>query len=271
MISEQELRKLQLIQLEILNIVADICNKHNLNYWLDGGTLLGAVRHGGYIPWDDDIDIGLLRKDYNKLLKILPKELPDHLILQTSKTDKYYKYDWAKVRDLYSEAISSSTVKSKHKYRGLRIDIFAFDYVPGNMFFRKIQLLIINTRMFFKSDIKTMQNITQLKKITHKIGQIIPCFIFNIPYYLTIKLSNLLFSKYISCYFQVPNSYPRNLKPKDCYFPLSEIKFEDTMHKCPAKINCYLKSLYGDNYMTPIKYPLHLKEIKYFDKSIPKS
>jgi len=266
MISEQELRKLQLIQLEILNTVADICNKHNLKYWLDGGTLLGAVRHGGYIPWDDDIDIGLLRKDYNKLLKILPKELPDNFVLQTSKTDKYYKYDWAKVRDRYSEAVSMSKVKPKHKYKGLRIDIFAFDYVPKHKYLQKLQLLVINIRMFFRNDIRTMKKLTSIKKIIHKTGQILPDFIFNIPYYLTIKLSNLLCNKYISCYFQVPNSYPRNLKPVECYFPLSEIKFENTMHKCPANINCYLKSLFGNNYMTPVKYPVHLKEIKYFDK-----
>jgi len=266
MISEQELRKLQLLQLDMLNIVADICNKHNLKYWLDGGTLLGAVRHGGYIPWDDDIDIGLLRKDYNKLLKILPEELPDNLVLQTSKTDKYFKYDWAKVRDRFSEAVSTSNVKPKHKYKGLRIDIFTFDYVPENRILQKTQLLIINTRMFFRNDTGTMQKMTPLKKMVHKIGQILPDFVFNIPYRITIKLSNLLCNKYISCYFQVPNSYPRNLKPTECYFPLSEVTFENIKHKSPANIDCYLKSLFGNNYMTPVKYPVHLKEIKYFDK-----
>ena len=66
------LRDIQLLYVELLRFVDNVCKKHEINYWLDGGTLLGAVRHGGFIPWDDDVDLTMLRKDYNKLLEVLP-------------------------------------------------------------------------------------------------------------------------------------------------------------------------------------------------------
>ena len=77
------LRACQLKQLSILKEVDRICRKHKLSYWLDGGTLLGAMRHGGFIPWDDDIDIGMTLEDMQAFMKVAPSELPDTLFLQT--------------------------------------------------------------------------------------------------------------------------------------------------------------------------------------------
>ncbi|MFR5941210.1 MAG: phosphorylcholine transferase LicD [Parabacteroides merdae] len=82
---ENELRSCQLKQLEILKIFDRICRKHNLRYWIDGGTLLGAVRHKGFIPWDDDLDVAMPSEDYKKLDQIIQSELPDHLFWQTPK------------------------------------------------------------------------------------------------------------------------------------------------------------------------------------------
>lgn len=81
------LRKVQLKMLDILRTVDTICKKHNIEYVLDGGSLLGAVRHGGFIPWDDDLDITVMRKDFKRLRKILPKELPSNLVYQDCTTD----------------------------------------------------------------------------------------------------------------------------------------------------------------------------------------
>ena len=84
------LRDAQMLMVEILEDVHNLCEKHGLKYFLDGGTLIGAVRHKGFIPWDDDIDIGMPREDYEKFIEIAKKELPDNLFLQTFETDKYY-------------------------------------------------------------------------------------------------------------------------------------------------------------------------------------
>lgn len=86
------LRKVQMIQLGILLEFDRICKKHNIPYQLFAGTLLGSIRHEGFIPWDDDIDLAILRKDYDRFLEIAPKELDDRYFLQTYETDnEYYK------------------------------------------------------------------------------------------------------------------------------------------------------------------------------------
>ena len=86
--SQQNLRACQLKQLAILEEIDKICKRHKIEYWLDGGTLLGAVRHGGFIPWDDDIDIGMSLEDEKRFEEIAPKELPDWLYLQTPQSDR---------------------------------------------------------------------------------------------------------------------------------------------------------------------------------------
>ena len=124
------LRRAQLRMLEILKVVDDICTKHGIQYTLDGGTLLGAVRHGGFIPWDDDIDINVTREDLAKLRKILPRELPSHLVYQDYFTDPYYPTLIAKVREkdsyMYEEPCTD-----KLKEKGIFIDIIPIEEVPN--------------------------------------------------------------------------------------------------------------------------------------------
>ena len=115
---------------EMLRVIDGICHRHGLRYWLCSGTLLGAVRHEGYIPWDDDLDIEMMRPDYDRLMEILPRELPEDMALQTPDTDAGYFFCYAKVRDrrsrlsetndydrISSTAASSSTFSLTRKCR----------------------------------------------------------------------------------------------------------------------------------------------------------
>lgn len=96
------LRKAQLRMVEILKEVDKICRRHNIPYYLEGGTLLGAIRHHGFIPWDDDLDISVLKKDFPRLKKALQNELPENLIYQDRWTDFNCPIIFAKVRDKHS-------------------------------------------------------------------------------------------------------------------------------------------------------------------------
>ena len=122
-----DLRKAQLRMLEILVAVDKICRKHNIPYWLDYGTLLGAVRHGGFIPWDDDLDISMMKEDYDRFLAIAPKELPEQFVVQNTHTEKYFPHMFSKIVDLQSETNRFGKIEYSHcrqKHRGLWIDVF---------------------------------------------------------------------------------------------------------------------------------------------------
>lgn len=124
------LRRQQMRMLELLVEVDRICKKHHISYWLSSGTLIGAARHGGFIPWDDDLDIEMQLADYNRLMRILPDELPPTMALQTTRTDKNYFYFYAKVRDRRSFLAESNHYDRKWKERGIYIDIFPFYRQP---------------------------------------------------------------------------------------------------------------------------------------------
>ena len=98
MVDAETLRKAQLKMVDILVAIDDICKKHDIEYFLAYGTLLGAVRHKGFIPWDDDCDICMMRADYEKFVQIAKRELPKNLFLQNSDTDPNFPRTMTKVR-----------------------------------------------------------------------------------------------------------------------------------------------------------------------------
>jgi len=125
MIDPKVLRKAQLIMLDMLIEFDAVCKKHQLKYWLDSGTLLGAVRHQGFIPWDDDIDISMPVEDYNKFLKIARSELSSEIFFQTSKTDENFKFDYIKLRSNKASIVEfHEKDKSIAYHQGVFIDIF---------------------------------------------------------------------------------------------------------------------------------------------------
>ena len=125
MIDPEILRKAQLIMLDMLIEFDAICKKHQLHYWLDSGTLLGAVRHQGFIPWDDDIDLSMPIEDYNKLLKIAQTELSSEVFFQTSQTDKGFKFDYIKLRSNKASIVEFHEKDEDIQYhQGVFVDIF---------------------------------------------------------------------------------------------------------------------------------------------------
>ena len=124
-------KQLQEVELEIFKHFLCICKQENLHYFLIGGTLLGAVRHKGFIPWDDDIDVGMPRSDYDKFISCAQKHLPPHYFLQTHQTDSEYPYPFAKIRDnrtLYKEQLLDK-LNINH---GIWIDIFPLDFCAAH-------------------------------------------------------------------------------------------------------------------------------------------
>lgn len=139
---KEDLRKLQLIQLEMLLEVDRICRKYNIEYFLSSGTALGAVRHKGFIPWDDDLDVRMARKEYVKFCEACKKDLDTvRFFLQNDKTDSEYRWGYAKVRRKGTEYIRSGQEAIKC-FSGVSIDIFIIDNVPDNFLLRIFHLWI---------------------------------------------------------------------------------------------------------------------------------
>ncbi|MDF2567632.1 MAG: lipopolysaccharide cholinephosphotransferase [Oscillospiraceae bacterium] len=128
---DEELQRIKETELEILEKIHYLCEKHHLRYYLLGGTLLGAVRHKGFIPWDDDIDIGIPRKDYEKFLEIAQKELPDFLTVQAPGIVKPYPYFFAKVVNNRTTLVED-VVKHLGITTGVYVDIFPLDGFPSD-------------------------------------------------------------------------------------------------------------------------------------------
>lgn len=122
--------------LSMLEQVLAICEKYDLRVYGVGGTALGAVRHNGFIPWDDDIDVALPRPDFERFLQVAQSELPEGLFLQTYRTDPDYRFPFAKVRDDRTTFFETST-RHLHIHRGIFVDLFPVDGYPDSEKIRK--------------------------------------------------------------------------------------------------------------------------------------
>lgn len=125
-----ELRALQMVELEIMRIFTEICDRHNLRYYIVGGTMLGAVRHKGFIPWDDDMDVGMPRLDYEKFMEIAPAELPEGFAVRSFRHDESYDRCFSKLVNTRVVLTNDSNTVQTTEFAWL--DIFPFDGMPGS-------------------------------------------------------------------------------------------------------------------------------------------
>lgn len=123
------LRKVQLTQLEITKEIRRVCEENDIAYFLSDGTFLGAVRHQGFIPWDDDMDVGMLRADYEKFCRIAPEKLGKNFVFQNWYTDPNYGLPFGKVLKRGTLYVENKKTK-RLKENGFYVDIFPFDYAP---------------------------------------------------------------------------------------------------------------------------------------------
>lgn len=145
-----ELRQLQLAELEILKAFDRVCEANGLHYFLSGGTCLGAVRHRGFIPWDDDIDVAMPYADYLRFLELGQVALGDAYFLQTTATDESFQLSYARVRKNHTTMIRSW--EPDHGHHGIWMDIFPLIGVGGKLDFRIKRLLIPATNLLCFTD-----------------------------------------------------------------------------------------------------------------------
>ena len=227
------LRKAQLRMLDMLLYLDKVCKEQNIAYCLDGGNVLGAVRHGGFIPWDDDVDITLTKSNYIKLCNYLKKHSHPQYVLQDHSTDSGYYGFWSVLRDKKSEYLQDDDRHKMRKYRGLQIDIFPVEKYH-------VQLLQSYSARLEHKYRKLFAN--QHKKI------------YAFCFFLQDKVLNKLFRliglafgsrKYYS--YSYGSSFLQRIAVKD-YLPYSNIEFEGHRFSAPHNVKGYLISMYGKDY-----------------------
>ena len=166
------------VLLDILEEIMRVCDKYNLRWTLEGGSLLGAIRHNGFIPWDDDIDVVMPREDYDKFVNVLPKELPPYLFMQTTATDIEFHIPHVMVRDSRTTGIDIDHIKWGKKFNmGIRVDVLALDGMPDTLVGRWMMRHLVS---FFVACVS--RDPTQIKKmpLLHKLKYVLAEIVYRI-------------------------------------------------------------------------------------------
>ncbi len=238
---QQQLRACQLKQLAILEVIDGICRKHTIPYWLDGGTLLGAVRHGGFIPWDDDIDIAMREEDMQRFVDVAPQELPQGLILQTPQNQQDSTEPVAKVRYLNSFYVEPGDNMAAQYEKGLFVDIFPMTDYPTlpRKLVKRITLGISKSySILHKPHYYSLRSFAEFFWFG---GKFLCCralwAVLSACCRKDTYISNIL----------INNGYGI-MHRQDSVFPLGTIAFEGKTFSAPARPDAYLSDLYR-NYM----------------------
>ena len=247
---EINVTELKKIQIDILDYVNDFCKKNGIKYWIDAGTLIGAVRHKGYIPWDDDIDLGMLREDYDKFCTLFNRETNERYRVHNCENDPTFRYGYSKVMD-------HSTVLYEPDENGVKeavnIDVFVYDNAPDSNLILKWMYL---KRNFYRALRSFQYNYTsfgsQTKIVTTRIFRkvLTPYFkgkpenycvqkiVENSKLYAnkkTNRIGNFVGSIVICC-------------DKALFDRTVNLEFNGKMYPAPVGYHEYLTALYG-NYM----------------------
>lgn len=250
------IRDLQMVCLDILKEVDRVCKKHNILYWLEGGTMLGAVRHRGFIPWDDDLDIAMFRDDYNRFLKIAPQELKENYFLQTHETDSEYPLFFAKVRK-DNTSIDSKPFRKLNMHKGIFVDIFPVDKISEKKFFQYVQYQRIKWgllwNLFIEQKIQTKTTeIIFIKCLRRTVFQIFSMkkefFHRRMEKILQRYNKKIKGPSWHSSFTAIPSM--QWVYKKEWHDSFIEVEFEDMTARIPGGYHELLTHAYGD-YMTP--------------------
>ena len=262
---DKTLRQVQLVQLEMAKEIKRVCDTLKIDYWLDGGTLLGAIRHKGFIPWDDDLDVAMKRDDYERFLREAPGQLSPAYELLTWEKDRYYGLPFAKIQKKGTLFVEE-TLPKKSQNNGIFVDIMPYDLYPDDAgvckrlkwklyFYKRLMLSKCGYRPWKAKDYSG----SPLKNVVKR------------SFYILLSFLSLFTSK-----DNIRNRYESAVKSVntncdgDGWYPqdgatdfgeiviksewlerLTDMPFEDGELSCPEKYDKYLKAVYGDYWQLP--------------------
>lgn len=249
--TKEQIRKVQLELLDMGKITCEILERHNIPYFIAFGTLLGAVRHEGFVPWDDDFDLFLFDETYDEAMSYLEKELPEHLLLHSMKTDPIYFPAWNTVKNLRTEVVDGGLYNPDNnllKYKCIGMDMYRMKKVENHLveiykieeakifFKKKFEFGIISEAVYSDNIIRLDKELEQAKRNSENIAD--KSMVYN--FIFSLKKSLL----------------------QDQIFPLKRYRFEGVDFWGPSDSNAFLESAYG-NYQ---EIPIYEKRKGHFEK-----
>ncbi len=244
---------LQKVQLDIFIAFKEVCEKHNLKYYLIGGTALGAVRHQGFIPWDDDLDVGMPRKDFNRLLE-LKDEFKFPLFLQHYKTDRAYNFGFMKLRNSNTTYVETFFVQHNIN-QGVWIDIFPIDGMSKKDKLSPAQKAkpLFLWLAYLLTYLGHMWKRPQLRTLWRDIPGYIVALLFS-PFAIFNWLTKLMHRSMQKISYEEANlvgsfhtwSLTKEALPKKVYGEGKILLFEGVEAVVPEDIDSYLKAKYND-------------------------
>ena len=274
----KEIKGLWSVQLDLLNKLDEVCRTHDIEYFVMFGTLLGAVRHKGFIPWDDDIDVVCTRDNFEKLEKVAKEAFTEPYFFQTEYTDKGSHTYYAKLRNSNTAAILKPEVESEYKYnQGIFIDIFIIDEAPGdekelNEHLMKLKNAMYNSirfaRLFDAHRVYSRHKIVEvLKPLIYVARGFVK--LFNIPN-VPLKKFDRLAAKYRNTdvpnygHFGIAEKY---VYPKEWFKEKIYLDFETLKVPCPKEYDKILTARYGNWHEFVIGTQEHIMSIVDTEKS----
>ena len=252
-LDDKMLRQLQMVQLELLKEVDRICQKCGIKYNIIAGTLLGAVRHGGYIPWDDDADVALLRPEYEKFRKACKTELDkSRFVFQDHRNTKGYRWGYGKLR------MKNTLFLREHQehmpyFQGVFIDIFPLDNVPDNYYLRCLHNFgcFCIRKMLWSEVGKYADKSAPMRTVYSALSRIPAEKVFEV-YHFLIVLSNVKKTKWVRILtFPTPNDQYGYLRK--WYENSAKIEFEGIEFDGIKDYNGYLSFKFGEYMKLPPK------------------
>ena len=261
-ITDEELQSLQVALVEMYADIVNVCEPYNIKPFLQGGTLLGKVRHNGFIPWDDDLDLGMMRDDYERFKQIFKEKLGDKYIITGPGCERVNnRFIQIYKKDSYYSTYGMSTKTPPHIY----IDIFPIDYVPNNFFHKLLKGIRCNLLMAiagcvefredYNEEIDLMMGSTMQGRINKYlrliVGKAFSFFSLGKWYKLVDRsLQTSMKTKYCTS-GTGRKHYFGEIIPTDAILPLRNTDFYSARAWAPQNADIYLKNLYGDYMRIP--------------------
>lgn len=252
-LSNEEKRALQEAELVILDELDRLARKHGLRYFITAGTLLGAVRHKGFIPWDDDIDVVMTTKDYKKLAKLAKTELSEGFFFQDERSEKGYPFFFGKIRKDGTE-VREKILDSFDIHKGQYVDIFPLDKCPESPFFAK---LLFKLTWFFSSALISKNNPSfvcgyekPIARVTFNLFRRLPAGLLKALRHGVRNIFSFFSSGKRLATLAGTHGYPRESYESEWFSESVMLEFEGKEYPAPKEWHALLTSMYGD-YMTP--------------------